>query len=101
MLGRIGHGWKEPEYVTSVPVFQKLGCSLLGYDPNWTTGAMGNFSLVIPYALVECHKNITVRTEPDKTDRFFWHKTMTYQSTQITGLNLTSPVLIGSKHIKK
>lgn len=74
MLGRIGHGWKEPENITSVPVFQKLGYSLLGYDPNWTTGTMGNFSLMILYALVECHKNVTVMTEPDKSDQFFGTK---------------------------
>lgn len=40
MLERIGYGWREPGYITSVPVFQKLGNTLLGDDLNWITGTM-------------------------------------------------------------
>lgn len=46
---------------------------------------MWNFSLMIQSALVEMLQSITAVSEPDKTDEFFWHRTMTYQDTQIKG----------------
>lgn len=100
MFGRLGHGWRESEHLTHVSVLQKLGGLWLGDDPNEKTGAMWTFSLMIEYALVEMLQSITAMSEPDKTDKFFWHRTMTYQDTQIKGLNLPFPRLFGSKNLK-